>query len=101
MHSLIALSALSFVIAYMMTESLGEKILVVSSSIPLAILANGCRLVLIVLLALWMGEKVFASFFHPLSGKIFFVIALSVLVLETAVIKRLFRFRKERVTGNK
>jgi len=94
MHSLIALSALSFVIAYMMTGSLGGKIVVVASSIPLAILANGCRLVLIVLLALWMGEKVFAGFFHPLFGKIFFVIALSVLVIEATVIKRVFRFRK-------
>ena len=91
MHSLIALSALSFVIAYMMTESLGEKILVVASSIPLAILANGCRLVLIILLALWMGEKVFASFFHPLSGKLFFLFALFILFLEAEMIKRLNR----------
>jgi exosortase/archaeosortase family protein len=91
MHSLIALSALSFVIAYMMMESLGEKILVVASSIPLAILANGCRLVLIILLGLWMGEKVFASFFHPLSGKLFFLLALFILFLEAEMIKRLNR----------
>ena len=89
MHSLIALSALSFVIAYMVTESLGEKILVVASSIPLAILANGCRLVLIILLALWKGEMIFKSFFHPLSGKLFFLLALFILFLEAEMIKRL------------
>jgi exosortase len=101
MHSLIALSALSFVIAYMMMESLGEKILVVASSIPLAILANGFRLVLIIMLALWKGEMIFQSFFHPLSGKLFFMGALFVLVLEAAAIKKLFRFRKGMVTESR
>jgi exosortase len=91
MHSLIALSALSFVIAYMMTESLGEKILVVASSIPLAILANGCRLVLIILLALWRGQGIFESFFHPLSGKLFFIVALAILVLEASLLNRISR----------
>jgi hypothetical protein len=37
MHSLIALSALSFVIAYLMMDSIGERILIVASSIPLAL----------------------------------------------------------------
>jgi exosortase len=91
MHSLIALSSLSFVIAYLMMDTIGEKIIIVASSIPLAILANGFRLVLIILLALWMGEKVFESFFHPLSGKLFFLIALFILVLEAEMIKRLNR----------
>jgi exosortase len=47
MHSLIALSALSFVIAYMMMESIGERILIVASSVPLAlfILVLGAELI--------------------------------------------------------
>ena len=91
MHSLIALSALSFVIAYMMMDSIGEKVVIVASSIPLAILANGFRLVLIILLALWKGEMIFKSFFHPLSGKLFFLLALFILVLEAELMKRVHR----------
>jgi exosortase len=91
MHSLIALSALSFVIAYLMMDSMGERIMIVASSIPLAIIANGFRLVLIIMLALWTGEMIFKSFFHPLSGKLFFLLALFILVLEAELIKRLHR----------
>jgi len=91
MHSLIALSALSFVVAYLMMDSLGERIMIVASSIPLAIVANGFRLVLIIMLALWKGEMIFKSFFHPLSGKLFFLLALFILVLEAELIKRVHR----------
>jgi exosortase len=91
MHSLIALSALSFVIAYLMMDSMGERIMIVASSIPLAIIANGFRLVLIIMLALWKGEMIFKSFFHPLSGKLFFLLALFILVLEAELIKRVHR----------
>jgi exosortase/archaeosortase family protein len=94
MHSLIALSALSFVIAYMMMDSMGEKIVIVASSIPLAIMANGFRLVLIVMLALWKGEMIFKSFFHPLSGKLFFFLALLILFLEAEMMRRLTGYFK-------
>ncbi len=89
MHSLIALSALSFIIAYMMADSIKGRALIVASSIPLAILANGFRLVLITLLALWLGKGIFDSFFHPLSGKLFFLLALSIIVFEAKGIKRI------------
>ena len=91
MHSLIALSALSFVIAYIMMDSIGGKIMIVASSIPLAIIANGFRLVLIIILALWKGEMIFRSFFHPLSGKLFFLLSLFILFLEAEMIKRIHR----------
>lgn len=89
MHSLIALSALSIVVAYFMVDSIKKRVIIVASSIPLAILANRLRLVLIILLVLWKGETVLDSFFHPLSGKLFFLGAFSVLVLEASVLKRI------------
>ncbi len=72
-----------------MADSLKRRALIVASSIPLAILANGLRLVLITLLALWLGKGIFDSFFHPLSGKLFFLLALSILVFEAKGIKRI------------
>jgi exosortase len=91
MHSVIALSALSLIIGYIMMNSIPKRCIIVASSVPLAILANGCRLVLIIILALWRGQGIFESFFHPLSGKLFFIIALSILVMEAAVLNRISR----------
>ena len=88
MHSLIALSALSVIVAYVIVDSFSKRIVIFATSIPVAILANAFRLVLIILLILWMGEGVLDSFFHPLSGKLFFLGALSVLALEASILKR-------------
>ena len=96
MHSLIALSALSVIVAYVIVDSFRKKIIIVASSIPIAILANAFRLVLLILLILWMGEGVLDSFFHPLSGKLFFLGALSVLALEALFLKRLGRFQNRK-----
>jgi exosortase len=88
MHSLIALSSLSCLVAYLMVDTMKKRIVVVASSIPLAILANGFRLVLIIVLALWQGPVIFRSFFHPLSGKLSFLAALSVLVFGAEFLNR-------------
>ena len=88
LHSLIALSSASFVIAYMFVDSIGKRVIIIASSIPLAILANGLRLVLVIVLGLWMGEKVFQSYFHPFSGKLLFACALLVLLLEAIILNR-------------
>ncbi len=93
MHSLIALSALSVIVAYLWVDSFEKKFIIVASSIPLAILANGFRLVLIILLVLWKGNAVLDSFFHPLSGKLLFLGALSILVLEASILKRFGQLR--------
>jgi len=93
MHSLIALSALSVIVAYLWVDSFKKWVIIVASLIPLAILANGFRLVLIILLVLWKGEKILDSFFHPLSGKLFFLGALSILVLEASILNRFRRLR--------
>jgi exosortase/archaeosortase family protein len=81
--------------AYMMADSIGKRVIIIASSIPLAILANGLRLVLVILLGLWMGEKVFQSYFHPFSGKLLFACALFVLILETILLNRRNRSLKK------
>lgn len=93
MHTLIALSSLSFVIAFWLVDSIGKRVLIVASSIPLAIIANGFRLVLIVLLALFFGKDVFQTLLHPLSGKVFFLVALAFLILEAVALNKLSQTR--------
>ena len=88
MHSLIALSALSVIVAYVILDSFSKRIVIVASSIPIAILANGFRLVLIISLIVWMGEEVLHSLFHPLSGEVLFLCDLSVLALEALILRR-------------
>jgi len=55
MHSLIALSALSVIVAYLWVDSFKKRAIIVASSIPLAILANGFRLVLIIRAIMYQG----------------------------------------------
>jgi len=94
-HSLIALSTSSFVIAYMMADSMSKRIIIVASSIPVAMLANGLRIVLIVMLGLWMGAEVLHSPFHSFSGKLFFACATFVLILEAIILKGRHRSLKK------
>ncbi len=87
-RSLIALSSLSVVVAYLMAHSLKKRAIIVASSLPLAVLANGFRIVFLIFLFFWQGEPALNGVFHPISGKVFFLAALSVLVLEASVLKR-------------
>ena len=91
MHSLIALSALSFFLVYLMDDSAWKKIIVVCSSIPLAITGNAFRLVLLIVLALWMGDEILKTYLHPLSGKILFMIELGVLFLDARLLQSVRR----------
>ena len=104
MHSLIALSAISCIVAYFFSDSWGKRVIIVATSFPLAILFNGFRLVFIILLAMRFGQWVFDSFLHPLSGKMFFLMALAVLVLESVVLNKVwqrFKFSETSEKGGK
>ncbi len=89
MHSLIALSALSFIVGYITVDSKWKRAIIVGTSIPLAITGNGLRLVLLIVLVLWKGEWILHTYLHPLSGKILFMVELGVLFLEAKLLQNL------------
>ena len=52
---------------------------VLFSAVPLAIGANLIRVVALVLLVVWYGEKILDTFVHPLSGMLTFALALPII----------------------
>lgn len=76
LKSAIALTALGALYGYLLVGPLWKRCLVFAASLPIALLANGVRLWLTVVLASSVGPKAADGFFHSLSGMFVFVIAL-------------------------
>jgi exosortase len=75
LYASIAVAALT---AYS-TRSTSRRLLVLLSAVPLAIGANLLRVISLVLLVVWRGEDILATFIHPLSGMMTFALALPVI----------------------
>lgn len=76
LKSAIALTALGALYAYLLLGPLWKRWLVFVASLPIALIANGVRLWLTVVLAASIGPKTAEGFFHEVSGLFVFVIAL-------------------------
>jgi exosortase len=61
------------------TSTWRRRALVLLSAAPLAIAANGIRVVMLVVLVVWQGAQVLDTFIHPLSGMLTFALALPVI----------------------
>ena len=88
-RSLMALIALGTLFSYFFQSSLLRRILLVSSTIPIAILANALRITITGVLAFYLGLKVAHGFFHYLSGWLVFLIAFVCLILINICLNRI------------
>jgi len=88
-RSLMALIALGTLFSYFFQSSLLRRILLVSSTIPIAILANALRITITGVLAFYLGLKVAHGFFHYLSGWLVFLIAFVCLMLINICLNRI------------
>lgn len=79
LKSAIALTALGALYAYLLVGPLWKRWVVFVLSLPAALLANGVRLWLTLVLASSLGPRAAEGFFHTLSGMFVFVVALVVL----------------------
>lgn len=77
LKSAIALTALGALYAYLLVGPLWKRWLVFAASLPVALMANGARLWLTLVLAASLGPKTAEGFFHELSGIFVFIIALA------------------------
>ena len=75
MRSLVALLALSALIAYLMSGPGWKRGALFLAGLPLAMLANVARIACILLIAIFWGPKVAEGFFHGLSGVVVFLFA--------------------------
>lgn len=76
LESMLALMAVAAVTAHLSAISLGRKLLLFASSIPIAIVANILRIDLILLFTLNLGPQAARGFCHSLSGLLLFGAAL-------------------------
>jgi len=87
LKSIITMTALGALLAYIIRASLWKKLLVFASSLPAAIVANAARIWLTLVLGRALGEKAAEGFFHTFSGILVFLLALLGLLGVTTLLK--------------
>lgn len=92
-NSLIALTALTALAAYILEGPLWAKILLTLLAIPLALISNILRVSSLIFVARWYGADSAFTFYHDYSGPIFFIVVLLLLYPLTKIL----RFRNLRL----
>jgi exosortase len=94
-RSIMSFGMLSFIFAYMMDKIWWKRVVLVLSTIPLALFANIVRVTGTGILAHFYGDKVARGFLHEFSGLAVFAFGFVLLLLEYMILN------KVRVTSNK
>ena len=84
---LIPLIVLSLLLAYFTKAALWKRIVLVLSAIPISIIVNAIRIILVALLFPIWGAKVTQGFFHEFSGWFMFVVSIGSLLFETWILR--------------
>jgi exosortase len=87
-RSLVSLVTLGILFGYFTDTRLWVRLLIVASTIPVAILANGARVAGTGIAAHWYGERAAQGFFHEFSGWAVFVVAFAMILLIQRLILR-------------
>ncbi len=80
MRSLVALLALAAVLAYLLRGSWLRRGILLALAVPLAAAANVLRVLSLLLVAERWGEDIALRYWHTLSGPVFFMAALGLLI---------------------
>ena len=75
LRSLISLTALSALFAYMMSTNILKRLILFSSAIPIAVITNVCRVVILASISEIWGAKYAAGFVHDATGFSVFILA--------------------------
>ena len=90
LRSLMALVTLGVVFAYFFRKSWGERILIVLSAIPIAIIVNALRVTITGILTYRFGEKAAEGAIHEFQGLITFSAAFLLLLTEAWLLSKLW-----------
>jgi exosortase len=90
LRSLMALITLGVVFAYFFRKSWGERIIIVASTIPIAIIVNGMRVALTGILTYRFGEKAAEGAIHEFQGLITFGAAFILLLALAGLLSKLW-----------
>jgi len=90
MRSIMGLLALGIAFAYFWERALWERLFLVVSTVPIAILANICRVTGTGLMYHWGYERFAQGFYHEFTGWFVFIFAMALFLLEAWVMTHLF-----------
>ena len=87
---LFPLLIMGILLAYFYRAALWKRLILVFSTIPVAIVTNGLRIALTGILYQYWGAAVAEGFFHGFSGWLIFVFTLGVLLAEIWILRKIF-----------
>lgn len=87
---LFPLLIMGILLAYFYRAALWKRLILVFSTIPVAIVTNGLRIALTGIFYQYWGAEVAEGFFHGFSGWLIFVFTLGVLLAEIWILMRIF-----------
>lgn len=96
LRSLLAMTALTAVYAYLTQKTLLKKWILFLSSIPLAIIGNMARITTVALVAEAFGEKLALGLYHDYSGYVVFSVAIGLMVALGSALNMNFMELRER-----
>jgi exosortase len=87
-RSLVSLLTLGVVYGYFIDSRAWVRVLIVASTVPVAILSNAARVAGTGILAHWMGPQAAEGFFHEFSGWAVFIVAFAlILAVRWAIVR--------------
>jgi exosortase D (VPLPA-CTERM-specific) len=89
LHSMISLIVLCLLLVYFFRDHIWKRIMLLLSSIPLAIVTNSFRIAMTAVLYKHFGARAAEGFFHEFSGLLIFVICIPILLIEMKVLEKL------------
>lgn len=97
LNSIIGLVAIGLLYIYLARRSSWRYVLVLAAlTIPVAIIANTIRIIVLILLTLWAGDAVAQGFMHFAAGIVLFAIALGLIFLIDFGLASFFSARRVR-----
>jgi len=94
-RSLVSLFALATALAYVSQKGLLRQSVLVLLALPIAIFANGVRVIGTGILASRFGAEAAQGFFHEFAGMVIFGVAMALLILSSAVLAKIGSKRHE------
>jgi exosortase len=88
-RSLMSLLALSVAFAFLSQNTTLKRVIVIFSAVPIAIFANGLRVIVTGILAQYWGVRAAEGFFHEFAGLAVFGVAVAMLILAGTIVKRI------------
>lgn len=98
-RSLVSLITLGIVYGYFVDQRLSVRLIIVASTIPVAIIANGLRIAGTGLAAQYYGPSAAEGFFHTFSGWVVFVVAFAAIFGVRAITVALFKLASRQPSG--